>query len=272
LVPVEIERIDGATRVLLFLSSLPLWLGAFFTVLLPTTLAMLGPVTVRKRVPLSVLAKNNEIAGFKFATVGVIYAVLLAFAIVAVWDKFTEAELLVMKEAGASATIYRISSGETPEAVGTRAALRDYLTAVVDDEWPRMARGEESRDARGKLDALYHAAMQLVEQRRPGIGVEVMQELGAITEARRARLHHSMGAVPSPLWVMLTVGALITVSFTFFFGMENLRAQSLMTGALAVIVFLGLFIIVAYDHPFLGDVSIGPDAFTSLDEQYHHHH
>lgn len=255
---------------LLFLSSLPLWLGAFFTVLLPTALAMLGPVTVRKRVPLSVLTKNNEIAGFKFATVGVIYAVLLAFAIVAVWDKFTEAELLVMKEAGASATINRISTGETPEAVATRAALRDYLTVVVEDEWPRMAKGEESYEARRKLDALYHAAMQLVEQRRPGIGVEVMQELGAITEARRARLHHSMGAVPAPLWVMLTVGALITVGFTFFFGMENLRAQSLMTGALAVIIFLGLFIIVAYDHPFLGAVSISPDALTALDDHPRH--
>jgi hypothetical protein len=252
--------------VLLFLSSLPLWIGALFIVLLPTGLAMLGPMAVRKRWTLSVLAKNNEIAGFKFATVGVIYAVLLAFAIVAVWGKFTEAELLVMKEAGASATINRISTGDTPEAMATRAALRDYLTAVVEEEWPRMAKGEESFEARRKLDALYHAAMRLVDNRPQAIGVEIMAELGALTESRRSRLHHSMGAVPAPLWVMLTVGAFVTVGFTFFFGMENLRAQSLMTGALSIIIFLGLFIIVAYDHPFLGDVSIRPEAMTALDE------
>lgn len=255
---------------LLFLSSLPLWLSAFFIILVPTALAMLGPFLVRKRHTLSVLNKNNEIAGFKFATVGVIYAVLLAFAIVAVWDKFTEAELLVMKEAGASATISRISMGDTPEAGATRAALRDYLTTVVDDEWPRMARGEESLEARRKLDALYQAAMRLADNQPQAVGVEIMQELGAITEARRSRLHHAMGAVPTPLWIMLIVGALITVGFTFFFGMENMRAQSLMTGALAVIIFLGLFIIVAYDHPFLGDVSVSPEALVSLD--YHHHH
>jgi Protein of unknown function (DUF4239) len=254
--------------VLLFLSSLPLWLSAFFTVLLPTGLAMLGPFLVRKRCTLSVLVKNNEIAGFKFATVGVIYAVLLAFAIVAVWDKFTETELLVMKEAGASATIGRIAAGDTPEAVDTRAALRGYLNAVVEEEWPSMAKGEESFEVRHKLDALYRAAMRLVDNRPQGIGVEIMQELGAITEARRSRLHHSMGAVPTPLWVMLTVGAVITVGFTFFFGMENLRAQSLMTGALAVIIFLGLFVIVAYDHPFLGEVSISPEALTVLDEPH----
>jgi hypothetical protein len=257
-------------RLLFFLSSLPLWLGAFFTVLLPTVLAMLGPHVVRRRWRLSVLAKNNEIAGFKFATVGVIYAVLLAFAIVAVWDKFTEAELLVMKEAGASATINRISTGDAPDAVATRAALRAYLTAVVEEEWPAMAKGGESYEARRRLDALYHAAMRLVENRPQAIGVEIMQELGEITESRRGRLHHAMGAVPAPLWGMLTVGAFITVGFTFFFGMENLRAQSLMTGALAVIVFLGLFIIVAYDHPFLGDVSVRPEALTALDDHKLH--
>jgi len=255
----------------LFLSSLPLWLGAFFTVLLPTALAMLGPFMVRRRFTLSILTKNNEIAGFQFATVGVIYAVLLAFAIVAVWDKFTEAELLVMKEAGASATINRISIGDAPESVATRAALKDYLVVVVEDEWPRMARGGESFEARRKLDALYRAAMRLADNRPQAVGTEIMQELGAITEARRSRLHHSMGAVPTPLWVMLTAGAVITIGFTFFFGMENLRAQSLMTGALAIIIFLGLFTIVTYDHPFLGDVSVTPEALSALDDHYQHH-
>lgn len=238
-------------------------------VMLPTALAMLGPFLVRKRYTLSFLTKNNEIAGFKFATVGVIYAVLLAFAIVAVWDRFTEAELFVMKEAGASATIWRISTGDTPEAVATRAALSDYLVAVVEDEWPRMAKGEESSEARQKLEKLYQASLRLVDNRPQAIGVEIMHELGTLTENRRSRLHHSMGAVPTPLWVMLTVGALITIGFTFFFGTENIRAQSLMTGALASIIFLGLFIIVAYDHPFIGEVSVAPDALTTLDGHSH---
>ena len=105
---------------LLFLGSLPPLLGAFLTVLMPTAVAMLGPALVRRRYTYSVLIKNNEVAGFKFATLGVIYAVLLGFAIVSVWEKFSEAELLVLREAGASATLYRLSSGDDPEAVATR--------------------------------------------------------------------------------------------------------------------------------------------------------
>jgi hypothetical protein len=48
-------------------------------VVIPTIAAMCGPVLIRRRIGLERLTSNNEIAGFKFATVGVIYAVLLAF-------------------------------------------------------------------------------------------------------------------------------------------------------------------------------------------------
>jgi hypothetical protein len=45
---------------------------------------MLGPSLVRRYVTLEKLTTNNEVAGFKFAVVGVLYAVLVAFAIIVV--------------------------------------------------------------------------------------------------------------------------------------------------------------------------------------------
>ena len=74
-----------------FLTSLPLWLSALLVVGLTTLLAMLGPVIVRRYVPLERLETNNEVAGFKFAAVAVLYAVLLAFAVIVVWERFSEA-------------------------------------------------------------------------------------------------------------------------------------------------------------------------------------
>jgi len=67
-----------------FLSSLPLWVLIALIVVLPTALAMGAQVRIRKWVGFDKLGKNNEIAGFKFATVGVIYAVLLAFTVIVV--------------------------------------------------------------------------------------------------------------------------------------------------------------------------------------------
>ena len=85
---------------------------------------MIGIFVVRHFVPLSQLRTNNEVAGFKFATVGVLYAVLLAFAVIVVWEKFNEAESNVALEAGAAVTLYRLAMAWTQH--GTRASQGDH--------------------------------------------------------------------------------------------------------------------------------------------------
>jgi hypothetical protein len=72
------------------------------------------------------------------------------------------------------------------------------------------------------------------------------------------------GIVPAIIWVVLFGGAFLTVGFTFFFGAENLRAQSLMTGALSVLIFAGLLTVVEIDHPFAGTVKVGPEALAAV--------
>src|SRR5437763_16857418 len=99
-----------------FLTTLPLWLSAII-VIVPTTLrAMAGPVIVRRYIKVDQLRTNNEVAGFKFATVGVLYAVLLAFAVVVGWEKVNQAESEVAEEAGAATTGFRLTDGATPSA------------------------------------------------------------------------------------------------------------------------------------------------------------
>ena len=58
----------------LLLTTTPLWVAAVVLLVPTTILAMCGPLIVRRYVPLERLRDNNEVAGFKFATVGVIYA------------------------------------------------------------------------------------------------------------------------------------------------------------------------------------------------------
>src|SRR5689334_11035300 len=94
---------EGVERThLMILTFLPLWLAATLLVGVLTLLAMGGPALIRRRLSLERLRANNEVAGFKFATVGVLYAVLLAFAVIVVWEKFGDAESHVADEAGAA--------------------------------------------------------------------------------------------------------------------------------------------------------------------------
>ena len=131
-----------------FLTSHSLWLSGTILIGLGSLLSMLGPAVVRRYVTLERLTANNEIAGFKYAVLGVLYAVLLAFAIIVVWQKFSEAEASVVQEAGAATTIYRLSQGmgEKP-AADIRAAVTTYLEAAIADDWPAMDRGVPSANA-----------------------------------------------------------------------------------------------------------------------------
>jgi hypothetical protein len=63
---------------------------------------------------------------------------------------------------------------------------------------------------------------------------------------------------------VLFTGAFITIGFTFFFGTANLLAQSVMSGALSILIFLGLLTIVAIDHPFAGSVKVGAEALVAV--------
>ncbi len=72
----------------MFLTLLPVWLSGLILVGVPTLLAVGAQVLLRRRLGLERLRSNNEVAGFKFAAVGVLYAVLLAFAVIVVWERF----------------------------------------------------------------------------------------------------------------------------------------------------------------------------------------
>ena len=91
---------------LLFFAALTPWKAAILVVVLPTAIAMFGPVLVRRIFGIERLIINNEIAGFKFAVVGVIYGLLLTFAAISTWDKFSEAQVSVIEEAAAANAIY----------------------------------------------------------------------------------------------------------------------------------------------------------------------
>ena len=96
----------------LFFAALPPWKAAILVVVLPTTIAMFGPVLMRRIFGIERLIVNNEIAGFKFAVVGVIYGLLLTFAAISTWDKFSEAQVSVIEEAAAPVQFIDLLMGQ----------------------------------------------------------------------------------------------------------------------------------------------------------------
>ena len=256
-----------------FLTTSSVWIAGSLLLVAGTMLAMFGTFVVRRWFPLERLRANNEVAGFKFATVGVLYAVLLAFAVLVVWEKLNEAEGNVALEAGAATTIYRLAEGMDPAAgAEVSAAVTAYLKAVVDSDWPAMERGGESPEAFDALGGVYRAVLRAEpsDARGPVVLAAALAQLDLLTQARRARIAVAQGIVPGVIWFTLFFGAVVTIGFTFFFGSRNLRAQALMTGALAILIFSGLLIIVAIDRPFAGTVRVGPEPLVTVLSDFGH--
>ena len=99
------------------------------------------------------LALNNEVAGFKFAVVGVFYAVLLAFVVVAVWEDYRDTETAVRNEAKALADLHQVSYALQDEAGNKmRRHMAAYIQQVRDSEWPAMTHGLSDKGAEAELN------------------------------------------------------------------------------------------------------------------------
>ena len=60
-----------------------------------------GLCLVRWLVPLDRLQKNHEVAGVTFGVLGAFYGLVLAFVIVAAWERFNDANAYALTEASA---------------------------------------------------------------------------------------------------------------------------------------------------------------------------
>ena len=55
------------------------------------SLAAGGLILVQRLVPIAVRRQHNDVAGFIYAVLGVVYAVLLGLMVVAVWEEWNTA-------------------------------------------------------------------------------------------------------------------------------------------------------------------------------------
>src|SRR5579859_7471487 len=81
-----------------FLLYWPIWGQIVFVLVVFSGLSVLGLYVVRRLVPLAKLKENHEVAGFTFGVVGAFYGLLLAFVIVAAWERFDRANEQVQSE------------------------------------------------------------------------------------------------------------------------------------------------------------------------------
>ncbi len=241
------------------------WLGVG-VVLICVGLSLLGLWVVRKSVELEKFEAQHEVAGFLIAVVGVIYAVLLAFIVIIVWEQFVAAENAAGDEASSVGSLYRDGVALGGEGQALRVAVQRYAVSIADDEWPYMATHlEEDPRTDAPLNGVWAAVTRLQAKNATDAAFvqHAVTEVATATQDRRTRVRDSASQIPGPLWLVLIGGGAITVAFTYFFGLERFRAQAIMVAALSAVIALSLLTILTLDLPFTGGVAVKPEAMRA---------
>jgi uncharacterized membrane-anchored protein len=194
----------------------------------------------------------------------VVFAVPLAFVVVALWTNNDTAHQTTFKEANELAGIYWISR-QMPLPLGAQLEHEtlDYAHTVIDDEWPLLAKHQTSPKA---TDLVYQIRDSVFAFHPADISQQVLYDhvlthVESMAEQRRQRLNQTEESLPPLLWAILIGSALVTIAFTFLFGLSSSFAHTVMVMTLAALVVVSLVVVREMSYPYSGTMKVDPTAF-----------
>jgi len=250
----------------------PYWILSASIVVITSIVFWCGALWLaRRKIQIDILRKNHDVAGFTFSIVGILYSVILGFTVVSVQERYNRSIEMLHTEATVLADLYR-EAGFFPEASRgvVRSNLRDYVSYVVHEEWYMPKDRKMHFGAQKILKDLWDSYYQvnLESDNQKAWYQESIGKLDNLMSARLEREFNSWDHLGSIMWSLLLSGAIITILFMFFFGLENLRSQMMMTALLAGYLAFILFLVFSLDHTFKGSENSTPVVLEQLLELF----
>jgi hypothetical protein len=228
--------------------------------------AAAGVIVGRRIIKRQVAAFHNEVVISLFAATGVVYAVLLGFLVVVVWESYDNAHRNLADEAATLVPLYRLTYGmEAKEGGEMRALVRKYADAVINDEWPTLGTSHagslKARRAIGDIDRVFariDAATKAADQQ---VDTEFLRTKSKVVADRNERLLEANDTIPWVLWLGAVGGGIIVMTMSFFMYMERIGPHIVMSVMMAGLIGLLLFMMAVLSRPFNGPLALGPEHF-----------
>jgi Protein of unknown function (DUF4239) len=190
-----------------------------------------------------------------FEFLGVAYAVLLAFVVIQAYTSYNDAKSGAEIEAEAVLKLSRTAEAFAPDQLHRlEGVLVCYGHAVIHDAWPRMQEGQASSlvnhwGTRFRQVALQTQANSFVQR---ASFRELLTEQDSRIEGRRTRLAEAVRVVPTPLWFVLTLGAVLTIGWVILSSSRrgSFLVQAMVVASVTAMVASVLLLVYFLDHPF----------------------
>jgi hypothetical protein len=230
--------------------------------------AALGVFGVRKLIRRQVSEGHNDVLVPMFLNAGVLFAVLLAFLVVAVWENYGAAKENASIEATTLVPLYRLSGGMSAQhGANVRRQTRAYIYAVIHDEWPGLATSSRgSSVARKQLGDMFRDFDNIdpaVLAAHGQINQTFLETLSQVTAERNKRLVQAGEGLPWVMWVLAVGGGAVIVGMSFFLYMDRRWLHIMMASVMSMMIGTLLLVMLMLDRPFSGPLALEPTAFES---------
>jgi Protein of unknown function (DUF4239) len=251
---------------LYWIYDLPRWAGTLMFSAVFVGFTWLGLVLIRPWVRRHAPDQPdwNALIGAILAAFVVFYGITLALIAVSSYQNFSAANQVVTREATALGTLYRdVSNYPEPMRGELQSMLQDYTRHVIEVGWPAQKRGALPEGGTARVTAFQDKLLSFQPQTPAEeiLHAETLRQFDAFVELRRERLNSVSTRLPDVLWFVVLVGAVVNAVLSWLFDVKQLSVHLLLAGLMSLFVAQIVFMIVAMDAPFRGELSVGSDAF-----------
>jgi hypothetical protein len=208
---------------------------------------------------------KGVVAPFPSATM-VLLAILVGFLGNDVSERNRRAAAAVQSESQALTTLYVLVSTSGLPTHDMAQNIRDYVTAVVNKEWPSMAEGQSAPEAELALDSL----LETVAKVTPGTASNgtldriLLDTALRIRAARAERLALSSDYASSLKWSCVLVLALMGQISLVVVHLERPRPQIAALAIFTTSIVVVIAQIATYESPFEPPIYIPPDPIAQV--------
>ena len=220
------------------------------------------------------LAVNDRARAFKAVSpgmlppLGILFALLVGFIAVEVWNNFDKAKVAVAAEASALRSVVLLA-GTFPEEQKTRiyALIDRHIEAAVNEGWPAMARHRSTLSTlpTALIEALHDTlTLKPADDSQRIAQTEMVKAIQAAADARRQRIVVSQSAVGRVKWAGILLMGLCTLVAIAMVHSDNRLTCAIALTLFATGIALSLLLIAAYSRPFTGEISVRPDLLKQV--------
>jgi Protein of unknown function (DUF4239) len=249
--------------------DIPRWGGTFLFAAVFVGFTWLGLVLIRPWVRRHAADQPDwdALIGAILAAFVVFYGITLALIAVSSYQSFAAANQVVGREAATLGTLYRaVSNYLEPMRGELQTMLRDYTRYVIEEAWPAQQRGDIPEGGTVRVTAFEEKLLSFQPQTRAEeiLHAETLREFDEFVDYRHQRLESLSTGLPDVLWFVVGVGAVVNAVLTSLFDVKRLTVHLLLAGLMSLFVSQMVFMIVAMDKPFRGEVTVGSDDFQLM--------